>query len=340
LKYDYGFGNNFLPVYHYGEDFHYLEFLLKEGFDYIGLGGVGAGDRLGQKGLRDWLKAVFFVNSDGRTLRYPGIKFHGFAMTSEETLDTVPLYSTDSATWVKNSAIGKILTPWGDYRVSNDPRSGYDVQHIKKATPRTRQKIRDWVESLDIEWDKLPDGRYEKHIVNTNFFKWMEQNHEWTPMTVVSNTLYSGLQAAGINLEARDKRQKQKLTFDRSQVKPIEEFSVKEVQPTPEKLVVTSDMEDNSPVPMFKPSTIQKSPVKEDISKPKLSLTVLKPKVVEHEPVVIQTTGPITDYGVSIKTTIDPQGVAHTESSAMFGITFACPHCFKPIEMKVKRGEL
>jgi len=218
LKYKYGFGNEFMPVLHYGEDISYLEFLIKEGFDYIGLGGVGAGDRLGQTGLRDWLKSLFFVNGDGRTLRYPGIKFHGFAITSEDTLAIVPLHSVDSATWVKNSAIGKILTPWGDFRVSEDPRSGYDLQHIKRAAPKTRERIVDWVESLDIPFDDVCSDkddakkcRYSRHVVNTNYFKWMEKNHNWEPSNVETVNIYSGLEKMGISIPKKEETKKLKL---------------------------------------------------------------------------------------------------------------------------------
>ena len=182
LKYSYGFGNNFLPVFHYGEHWSYLETLIeKEGFDYIGLGGVGAGDRLGQNSLRDWLKQVFFVDGNCKDIRYPGIKFHGFAMTSDITLPMFPFHSVDSATWVKNSANGRILTPYGDFRISNDSRSGYDKLHFKRATPLKQQKVVEWIEAMGLTLDQVVNERYAKHIVNVNYFRWMEMKHNWNP---------------------------------------------------------------------------------------------------------------------------------------------------------------
>ena len=191
LKYKYAFGNNFLPVYHYGEPRFYLEHLLEEGFTYIGIGGVGAGDRLGQDALRDWLDDVFFVNGDGKTLRYPDVKFHGFAITSKDTLRRVPFYSVDSATWVKNSANGRILTPFGDYRISDDPRSGYDVLHFKRASKNLQDKVVEWIESLGLTLNDVVNDRLAKHIVNINFYKWVEEAYAWRPRTVADKSIFA-----------------------------------------------------------------------------------------------------------------------------------------------------
>lgn len=221
LKYEFGFGNNFLPVFHYGEPREYLDYLLKEDFKYIGLGGVGAGDRASQDNIRDWLRDIFFVNGDGRTLRHPDVKFHGFAITSKETLDRFPFYSVDSATWVKNSAIGKILTPFGDWRVSNDPRSGYDTQHIKRAAVNTRKRVEDWIRQFGFTLEQVADGRFEKHIVNISYFLDMENNHNWEPSSVETISMFTAAKDMGIDTVQKDMRPKIKLDVKKIKAVPI-----------------------------------------------------------------------------------------------------------------------
>jgi hypothetical protein len=250
MKYDYSMGNNFLPVFHYGEPMEYLEFLMEEGFDYIGLGGVGAGDRLGQDNLRDWLKGIFFVNGDGRTLRYPNIKFHGFAITSKITLDMFPFYSVDSATWVKNSGVGKILTPYGDFRISNDSRAGYDNYHFKRVSESLQKKIRDWVYSLDLDFEKLADSRFEKHIVNLNYFCNIEQTYEWKPMPVIHTNMFSALGISGDEMKEMQKEEETpKLTLS---------FKPKEVVEEVEEELVVTEVE---PVQVEQPIQVEEKPI-------------------------------------------------------------------------------
>jgi hypothetical protein len=315
LKYKYGFGNGFLPVFHYGEDIHYLEFLIQEGFTYIGLGGVGAGDRLGQESLRDWLRTVLFVDGDGKTLRYPGIKFHGFAMTSEKTLKGFPLYSVDSATWVKNSAIGKILTPFGDWRVSNDPRGGIDYQHIKRAGPKTFERVKKWVNSLGVEWEDLIDGRREKHIVNTNFFKWIEDTWRWSPM-VASRSVFSVIPKDSGRKEKRGK-------LSLGDLKPKSEFQIVEVTPTPD--VPTTEKLSVGETKGHVPPLVELETVVSMVNQLKSKLQVTEETIKKNEsPVVVEPK-------------IDTKVLKAKIGSGTFA-TLICPHCAKPVEIKLSTG--
>ena len=322
LKYKYGLGNGFLPVFHYGEDIHYLDFLIQEGFTYVGLGGVGAGDRLGQTALRDWLRTILFVNGDGATLRYPGVKFHGFAMTSEKTLQGFPLYSVDSATWVKNSAIGKILTPWGDWRVSDDPRSGYDTQHIKRAAPKTITRIRDWVESLGIDWAKVPDGRYEKHIINTNYFKWIENTWEWKPVIQSQSVL------------SRFKPEEVKPKISLAGFEPPLPSTIVEVQPTTEEQTAFDTHLSNQIAEQLKQEQMI---FHSHASKGKISSDMLT-KLPQPKPTPVEAVSKIESSPVDVKL-IEPK--PKVEAKAPVGIISAiiCPHCLQPIVIQVRSND-
>lgn len=207
---EFGFGTEMMPVFHYGEDMRYLEWMVKEGYDYIGLGGVGTGDRLGQEQLRDWVKTVMFVNADGRTLRYPHVKWHGLAMTAEETLQMFPFYSVDSITWIRNSMLGRLLTPIGVFRASDDERAGSDAANIKRLPEITLKRLRAWLDSIEVNLDDCSDttakGRFQRHIVNINYYLNIQDNHNWQPNVVEDVNIFSILDSMGVSTKTEKKK--------------------------------------------------------------------------------------------------------------------------------------
>jgi hypothetical protein len=113
-----------IPVFHYGEDFKWLEHYVNN-YDYIGIGGVAGGITLQQ-----------FVQSLGnRAFEYishtnPGIKVHGFAVTSISLMQHFPWYSTDSTTWLKHAVYGEVMVP------NYDPaKEKFDYAHSPLVVP-------------------------------------------------------------------------------------------------------------------------------------------------------------------------------------------------------------
>jgi hypothetical protein len=87
-----------LPVFHYGEDFKYLEFYVKN-YEYIGIGG--------RKDWFDHIWSKYLCDREG----WPKLRVHGFAITSFELMTRYPFYSVDSSSWVKSSRYGFIYVP-------------------------------------------------------------------------------------------------------------------------------------------------------------------------------------------------------------------------------------
>jgi len=117
-----------IPVFHYGEDFKWLYKYVDE-YDYIGIGGVAGGITIQQ-----------FVNSLGqRSFDYinahkPGLKIHGFAVTSFDLMHRFPWYSVDSTTWLKFAAYGQVLVP------RLHPRTGeFDYTRAPRPIPVSEQ---------------------------------------------------------------------------------------------------------------------------------------------------------------------------------------------------------
>lgn len=345
LKYDFGFGNGFLPTFHYGEDMSYLETIVEEGFDYIGLGGVGAGDRLSQEPLRDWIRNVMFVNGDNRTLRYPHVKWHGFAQTSKITMAMFPYYSVDSAAWVKNSMLGKILTPFGDWRASDDPRTGIDVQHIERAGEKTLQKLEEWFATLGFTLDQVVKGRFEKHIVNCNYFLDLEKNHNWQPSNVEHRNIYSLVQSLGI---VPVKKEVQKLDLNligiqkelpidlennfniQTNLEEQETLTIKEVIPTMPREEKAAPLDALRALATKKVEQYQGEIAQVDIMKdelPRLRLDLLLPPQVEQKPVesIIESPKLIQPEQHEQVANVQPKLVTTSIS------IIDCPHCHKMI---------
>jgi hypothetical protein len=95
-----------LPVFHQGEDFRWLERMLKEGETYIG---ISTSKNQPNAVQREWLDIIFAAVTDqaGRPL----VRVHGFGAGHVDLLRRYPFYSVDTAGWSKAAAFGKIYAP-------------------------------------------------------------------------------------------------------------------------------------------------------------------------------------------------------------------------------------
>ena len=115
-----------MPVFHQGEKFCWLEKMVKEGYDYIGVS-PDNGKMINQK--REWMDDVFaHITVDG----HPIVKTHGFAVTSIDMIFRYPWKSIDSATWIVLGAFGGTFVPrYGAHGFLYD-RSPY-VVHVSST---------------------------------------------------------------------------------------------------------------------------------------------------------------------------------------------------------------
>ena len=90
-------GLNPIPVFHYGEPFEYLDWLVEQGYTYIGLGGT-VGKSVPQR-------QVFFNEVYDR---HSNIDYHALGVTAKTLVENYNWYSVDSTTWLapfKNKAV-------------------------------------------------------------------------------------------------------------------------------------------------------------------------------------------------------------------------------------------
>lgn len=95
-----------IPVFHQGERLYWLERMLRDGEDYIGLS-PSKFVRLDDQ--KRWLDMCFNLLCDDKGR--PLVKTHGFAATSFELMTQYPWRSVDSTTWSLTPGYGQIIVP-------------------------------------------------------------------------------------------------------------------------------------------------------------------------------------------------------------------------------------
>jgi len=95
-----------IPVFHQGENFSWLEKMVRQGHDYIG---VSPTRRVFIDERFKWLDEVFTIltDSDGR----PTVKVHGFGLFAFRLLWRYPFETVDSTTWSRMAGFGSVYVP-------------------------------------------------------------------------------------------------------------------------------------------------------------------------------------------------------------------------------------
>jgi hypothetical protein len=180
LKYMEDRGLSPMPVFHFGERLYWLERMLGEGYDYIGLGGLARGK--GPEVRQNWLDKIFtkLTTSDG----HPIIKTHGFGLTAVSLLFRYPWYSCDSTSWMLEPAYGGIFVPpyvngEFDYTVtpitlkisSSYPKTGLS-KHYNSFGPSEQARIRYFCEDeMGVDFKDAQDHFTHRTLICAKYFK-------------------------------------------------------------------------------------------------------------------------------------------------------------------------
>jgi hypothetical protein len=111
-------GLNPIPVFHYGEPFEYLDWLVKQGYEYIGLRGT-VGKTVQQR--KEFFDEVF--------RRHPDIDYHALGVGAKGLVEGYSWFSVDSTTWLTPFKNKAILTNEGKSRKS-DIQDSYERFYI------------------------------------------------------------------------------------------------------------------------------------------------------------------------------------------------------------------
>jgi hypothetical protein len=186
-------GLNPMPVFHWGERFSWLNYMLDDGHDYIGVSAPKHGPI--KRRLR-WLDRAFSVIRDkGR----PRVKVHGFGITSPELLLRYNFHSVDSTTWAKSAGYGKILVPprgadgLPDYgrpaegvimsgrRQGNKSQNARRFEVLEILDPARRDRAEEYLASFGIS---IPNARQEPAARRGMLVSYYQELAKRLPLTI------------------------------------------------------------------------------------------------------------------------------------------------------------
>ena len=134
-------GLKVIHIFHQHENFKWLDKLIKDDSDYIG---ISPANDLSTKPRLKWLKKVFYQIRDKK-------KTHGYGVTNMEILSRIPFYSVDSTSWLSGGRFGtnmkyenfKMRTGihWKDK--TRMLKYNIPVQNIENYSERLRTNIRE-----------------------------------------------------------------------------------------------------------------------------------------------------------------------------------------------------
>lgn len=225
-----------IPVFHQGEDFKWLERMLKLGVKYVGLS-TRKDLLVFERKQREWLDKCFSILPED-------VRTHGFGITKIEYLKRYPFYTVDSTRWALVAAYGNILMPhiilddevrWDYARkylevhvsdVMRQVKAHHQNQHFDHLSPIMQDMVRLYVE--EVLSLRMCDVRYFSHHRRYATLIWFERfrqtlkSYAHRPLRIMYATSVNNRSFAGALATAT--RNTQLLSYFELQKMPNEVF--------------------------------------------------------------------------------------------------------------------
>jgi len=174
-----------IPVYHFGEDFKWLEKYVNE-YDYVGVGGIARG--VSERSDRALFDKIFnYVEKKNIP-----VKLHAFGITRFNFLIRYSWYSVDSTTWLKAANYGKVFLPRYDaikqrfnYLCTPFAVSVSDISEVKDETsnthyrlvysPQVVERIEEYFAMIGIDSEKLKTQQIERLKANVYYYEGLQK---------------------------------------------------------------------------------------------------------------------------------------------------------------------
>jgi hypothetical protein len=191
-----------IPVFHQGEDFKWLERMLNDGEDYIGLSPYKNSHRLH---VIPWFIRCFAILKNR-----PHVRTHGFGVGAHIHLTRYPWTSADSSKWWQVATYGNLLVPikWEgmyDYSIRPDivpvtDANAHLPHHLDALDDMHVGFIADYLR--DVLGIDLTRSRYCVHTrlrISTAYFKALA---DWSGVNFIFSTNLTGLHHEILNERA------------------------------------------------------------------------------------------------------------------------------------------
>lgn len=200
-----------VPVVHFTTDLKWLRKYIKEGCQFIALGGlVGS---INKPECREWLDSAFRIICDTPN-GLPLLKVHGFGIAALEAMRRYPWWSVDSSTWIQTGGRGAILVPQKTHgkftflkpanvvscALESPDRRHAAGHHLFNLPRAERRVVEEWLEVVGVAMGEndskgervlfgIVNSFTERTLVNLRFFDLLCQSIQpWPWAFKTSNT--------------------------------------------------------------------------------------------------------------------------------------------------------
>lgn len=174
-----------VPTIHYPTDLKWLERYIKEGYDYIALGGLVG--KTSQASAEHWVEDAFDLVLSAKSPP----KIHGFGISNHRWIVKFPWYSIDSAVWIHVAAKGAIFQPQERRDGSFDLIARPSLTIMSKLHPKQmhsrlitkgkhipfrhrskgeQESCKRWLKKVNVPFEKVVESSEFRQLVNLRYF--------------------------------------------------------------------------------------------------------------------------------------------------------------------------
>lgn len=161
-----------IPVYHYGEDFKYLEKILELKPNYIAFGGRGG---ISTKYLYTCLDTFFDI------LKGSNVKTHAFGITVLNLLEQYPFTSADSTSYQKVATMGGIFLESLNTTIKISTTTLNDNNHYQYQKEDIKKLINEEIEKYGYNLQDLQTSTNRRIEFNVDYFIRWAENYQYKP---------------------------------------------------------------------------------------------------------------------------------------------------------------
>ena len=161
-----------IPVYHYGEDFKYLEKILELKPNYIAFGGRGG---ISTKYLYTCLDTFFDI------LKGSNVKIHAFGITVLNLLEQYPFTSADSTSYQKVATMGGIFLESLNTTIKISTSTLNDNNHYQYQKEDIKKLINEEIEKYGYNLQDLQTSTNRRIEFNVDYFTRWAENYQYKP---------------------------------------------------------------------------------------------------------------------------------------------------------------
>ena len=161
-----------IPVYHYGEDFKYLEKILELKPNYIAFGGRGG---ISTKYLYTCLDTFFDI------LKGSNVKTHAFGITVLNLLEQYPFTSADSTSYQKVATMGGIFLESLNTTIKISTSTLNDNNHYQYQKEDIKKLINEEIEKYGYNLQDLQTSTNRRIEFNVDYFTRWAENYQYKP---------------------------------------------------------------------------------------------------------------------------------------------------------------